>query len=89
MGPGRAAAKASEPGTLVCCRLQDQRGNELQAAMQQVTFEAGRASQAQTDLMTCRAACRRLEEQVAESSQKYGLSAKQQLTCMHALNWLQ
>ena len=68
--------------------MQNQRGSELQAALQQVTREAGRASHAQTDLMTCREACRRLEEQVAEASRKYGrgLSTKLYLTLMHALN---
>ncbi|KAL0042654.1 hypothetical protein WJX79_006900 [Trebouxia sp. C0005] len=51
-------------------RLQDQKGSELQAALWQVTSEAGKASRAQTDVITCREACKSLEEQLAEAHRK-------------------
>ncbi|DBA90582.1 TPA: hypothetical protein ACH3X1_003818 [Trebouxia sp. C0004] len=51
-------------------RSQDQKGSELQAALWQVTSEAGKASRAQTDLIVCREACKSLEEQLAEAHRK-------------------
>ena len=51
-------------------RVQEQKGSEVQAALRQVASEAGRASRANSDLISCREACKALEEQLAQADRR-------------------
>lgn len=45
----------------------------MQAALRQVASEASRASRADSDLISCREACKSLEDQVADANRRYSL----------------